>query len=231
VRVVLVPGFWLAADSWSMVEAELSTNGVTFTSITLPGLGDGTPPASVRLSDQIDFLAETIARIDGDVVLVGHSGAGPICHAAASRHTERVRRIIHVDTWPLPPGRSINAELADDHDVVPLPDWSVFENEDLIDLDDELRARFRAMAHDQPAAVARDPFPEMDASRFDIPTTIICCEFTSAQLKTWMSAEAEIFAETSRMRTLDFVDLPTGHWPQFTKPHELAAALLSLAWT
>jgi pimeloyl-ACP methyl ester carboxylesterase len=231
VNVWLVPGFWLAADSWSIVESELSTNGVTCTPITLPGLGDGTPPESVRLIDQIDFLAEAIDRIAGDVVLVGHSGAGPICHAAASRHHDRVRRVVHVDTWPLPPGRSINAELAGDHDVVPLPDWSTFEDEDLIDLDDELRARFRAMAHDQPAAVARDPFPEMDPLRFDIPTTIICCEFNSTQLKTWMSAEAEIFAETSRMRMLDFVDLPTGHWPQFTKPRELAAALLSLAWT
>ncbi|MEY2968601.1 MAG: hypothetical protein RIQ64_1228 [Actinomycetota bacterium] len=230
-HVLLVPGFWLAADSWLIVEAQLSTNGVPCTAITLPGLGDGTPPASVRLIDQIDFLAEAIDRITGEVVLVGHSGAGPICHAAASRQRDRVRRIIHVDTWPLPPGRSINAELAGDHDVVPLPDWSAFENEDLIDLDDELRARFRAMAHDQPAAVARDPFPEMDPSRFDIPTSIICCEFTSAQLATWMSAETEIFAETLRVRTVNFVDLPTGHWPQFTKPHELAAALLSLEWT
>jgi pimeloyl-ACP methyl ester carboxylesterase len=221
----------LVADSWSIVEAQLSTNGVASTAITLPGLGDGTPPASVRLIDQIDFLAQAIDQITGEVVLVGHSGAGPICHAAASRHHGRVHRVIHVDTWPLPPGRAINAELAGDREVVPLPDWSAFENEDLIDLDDELRARFRAMAHDQPAAVARDPFPEMDPSRFEIPTTIICCEFTSAQLKTWMPAEAEIFAETSRMRQLDFVDLPTGHWPQFTKPHELAAALLSLAWT
>jgi hypothetical protein len=28
---------------------------------------------------------------------------------------------------------------------------------------------------------------------------------------------------------LDFIDLPTGHWPQFTKPAELAAALVSVA--
>jgi hypothetical protein len=26
---------------------------------------------------------------------------------------------------------------------------------------------------------------------------------------------------------VDYVDLPTGHWPQFTKPAELGAAILA----
>ena len=29
------------------------------------------------------------------------------------------------------------------------------------------------------------------------------------------------------MRDVEYVDLPTGHWPQFTKPAELAQAILA----
>jgi pimeloyl-ACP methyl ester carboxylesterase len=33
-------------------------------------------------------------------------------------------------------------------------------------------------------------------------------------------------AELARLQDVEFVDLPTGHWPQFTKPAELGAILL-----
>jgi pimeloyl-ACP methyl ester carboxylesterase len=34
-------------------------------------------------------------------------------------------------------------------------------------------------------------------------------------------------AELGRIRNVEYVDLPTGHWPQFTKPGELGAAILA----
>jgi pimeloyl-ACP methyl ester carboxylesterase len=33
-------------------------------------------------------------------------------------------------------------------------------------------------------------------------------------------------AELARVHDAKLVDLPTGHWPQFTKPAELGAALV-----
>jgi hypothetical protein len=29
------------------------------------------------------------------------------------------------------------------------------------------------------------------------------------------------------MRDVEYIDLPTGHWPQFTKPAELGQAILT----
>ena len=29
------------------------------------------------------------------------------------------------------------------------------------------------------------------------------------------------------MRDVEYVDLPTGHWPQFTRPRDLAQAILA----
>ena len=34
-------------------------------------------------------------------------------------------------------------------------------------------------------------------------------------------------AELARLQDVEYVDLPTGHWPQFTKPVELCAAILA----
>jgi hypothetical protein len=33
--------------------------------------------------------------------------------------------------------------------------------------------------------------------------------------------------ELARIRDVAYIDLPTGHWPQFTKPAELGRAILA----
>jgi pimeloyl-ACP methyl ester carboxylesterase len=129
----------------------------------------------------------------------------------------------------LGPGLSINADIADEVDVLGFPDWDIFEPEDLVDMTGPLRERLRSESRPQPAAIARDPLPEMTADRLAIPTTIICCEFTAAQLSKWMLSEPERFSELRQLSDVSYIELPTGHWPQFTKPRELAAALLSVA--
>lgn len=227
---ILVPGFWLGAESWDDVARHLATAGVDHTALTLPGLERGSPDAaSIRLIDHVSAVHAAIVAADDDVVVVGHSAAGPICHAAAAHAIKKVRRVVHVDTWPLPPGFAINADMAGPADVIGLPDWSEFEPGDLVDMTAPMRERLRRESRPQPAAIARDPFPTMDELRFSIPTTIVCCEFTSEQLSRWVESEPERFDEVRRLDDLSYIDLPTGHWPQFTKPDELAAALLSLA--
>lgn len=226
---VLVPGFWLGAESWRDVSVHLSAEGLAHRALTLPGLEhDAHNAGSVQLADHIAFVQESIAAADDDVVLVGHSGAGPICHAAAASAIKKVRRVVHVDTWPLPPGFAVNAEMARGVDVIKFPDWSEFEPEDLVDMSDPLRERLQHESRSQPAAIARDPFPAMDDRRFSIPTTIVCCEFTSKQLQRWVEAGDERLAEVGRLQDVSYIDLPTGHWPQFTRPRELATALMSL---
>jgi hypothetical protein len=42
-----------------------------------------------------------------------------------------------------------------------------------------------------------------------------------------MAAGEAPLAELSRLRDVTWVDLPTGHWPQFTRPHDLAEVLVA----
>ncbi|MDP9028196.1 MAG: alpha/beta hydrolase, partial [Actinomycetota bacterium] len=119
----------------------------------------------------------------------------------------------------------VNDELPIVNGEIPLPDWSVFEAEDLIDLTDELRERFRAISLPEPVRVASDPIPLVDPRRYEVPATVICCEFRAQQMTEWMAGG---FApELLLTRAVELVDLPTGHWPQFTKPADLATTILA----
>ena len=75
--------------------------------------------------------------------------------------------MIYVDSGPLAEGGCVNDELPVVDGEVPLPDWSDFEEADLIDLTDELREHFRAIAIPEPARVTSDPIHLTDPRRYD----------------------------------------------------------------
>jgi hypothetical protein len=60
-----------------------------------------------------------------------------------------------------------------------------------------------------------------------VPATVIACEVPSSVFRDAIAAGQPFVAELARIRDVNFVDLPTGHWPQFTKPNELASAILA----
>lgn len=225
--VLLIPGFWLTASSWDPVVPALEAAGHRVRALTLPGKGpDGTDPRTVGLADHVAAVVAEIDRSEGPVVLVGHSGGGAIAHAAVDARPDRVARVVYVDALPLGDGAAINEELPVVDGQIPLPDWSVFGDEDLVDLDDDLRAAFRARAIPTPKGVAYDRQRLTDERRYDVPVTIIACEFPSGMLQQLIAQEHPMTAELARVRDVTYVDLPTGHWPQLTKPAELAEVLV-----
>lgn len=226
--IILVPGFWLDASSWEEVTPPLAAAGHQVHPLTLPGLESADAPrAGIGLRTHIDAVVATIDAFDAPVVLVGHSGGGAIIHGAVDARPDRVVRAIYVDSGPLGEGGVINDELPEDGDDVPLPPWELFEDEDLTDLNEELRAMFRARAVPQPKGVAQDQQRLHNEARFDVPATVIACEFPSSMLIEMIAAGHPYVAELGRVRDVDYVDLPTGHWPQFTRPAELGAAILA----
>jgi pimeloyl-ACP methyl ester carboxylesterase len=226
--IVMVPGFWLDASSWADVTPPLVAAGHRVHPLTLPGLESiDAPRAGIGLKDHIDAVTAEVDSIDGPVVLVGHSGGGGIVHGVVDARPDRVVRSIYVDSGPLGEGDSINDQLPADGDEIPLPPWDGFEAEDLIDLEPELRTAFQAHAVPEPRGVAYDQQHLHDERRYDVPATIIACEFPSSLLTEWIAAGEPFVAELARIHDVDYVDLPTGHWPQFTKPAELAAIILA----
>lgn len=226
--IILVPGFWLDASSWDEVTPALKAAGHRTHPLTLPGLESvDASRAGIGLHQHITAVTAAADAIEGKVVLVGHSGGGAIIHGVVDARPNKVERAIYVDSGPLGEGGVINDELPADGDDVPLPPWEAFEDADLVDLDDGLREAFRARAIPQPKGVAYDQQHLHDERRYDVPATVIACEFPSAMLREWIAAGHPFVAELARVRNVEYVDLPTGHWPQFTRPAELSQAILA----
>lgn len=227
--IILVPGFWLDASSWSEVTPPLVGAGHRVHPLTLPGLESaGASREGIGLRDHVDATAKAVDELDGPVILVGHSGGGAIIHAVVDQRPDRIAHAIYVDSGPMGEGGAINDQLPAEGADVPLPDWDFFEDEDLADMDEGIRAAFRERALPQPKGVAYDPQqPLTNERRFDVPVTIITCEFTPEQLQQWVEAGAPPVVELASIKDVEYVHLPTGHWPQFTKPAELGQAILA----
>ncbi|NEW41599.1 alpha/beta hydrolase [Nocardia cyriacigeorgica] len=224
-RILLVPGFWLGAWAWDEVADELRRHGEDVLAMTLPGLD---PQDDDRLDATLERQAQAIvdAVAPGErAVLVSHSGGGAAAYLATDLAPERFARAIYVDSAPLPNGFVLNSELDLTAREYPLPEWRDLEGagNSLAGLDEAALSTFRARAVSEPTAVAAAPLQLSDepAGR-RIPTTVICNTFTAEVVRKLRDeGEMPMFAELSRLDA-EYVDLPTGHWPMWSKPRELA---------
>jgi pimeloyl-ACP methyl ester carboxylesterase len=135
-----------------------------------------------------------------------------------------VARAVYVGGFPTGDGSPLADDFPADNGEVPLPDWSFFGDEDLRDLD---KPAFRARAVPSPERVIRGPQRLSDERRHDVPVTAVATEYTAAMLREWISAGMAPVSEFTRIRDVEYVDLPTGHWPQFTRPDDLAKIILA----
>jgi pimeloyl-ACP methyl ester carboxylesterase len=223
--IILIPGLWLKASSWDQVTPHLEAAGHTVHAISLPGMDSAsTDRSGVTLDDAVAVVTDVIDRASDKVVVVGHSGGAGVAYGALDARVDRVARVIYVGGFPSPNGEPVVGGFAAENGEVPLPDWSVFDEADLRDLDAAALDRFRADALPSPEGLVTGIQTVSNERRYDVPATVICPEFTSEMLQGWID-EGHI-PEFTPVRDLTFVDVPTGHWPQFTRPAELARAIL-----
>jgi hypothetical protein len=67
-------------------------------------------------------------------------------------------------------------------------------------------------------------------ARRDVPTTIVCTGFPSEQLRAYAKEQDWAWlAGVAELRDVTWVDLPTSHWPMWSRPRELAALIGGIA--
>lgn len=224
-EVILIPGLWLDGSSWDEVVPRLEAAGHKAVALTLPGMESRNADRSgITREDYVAAIVAAIDAADGPVVLVGHSIGASWAHAAVDARPESVARAIYVGGFPS--GDASEEEFPAVDGEIPLFDWSDFDDADLGGLDEAGLERFRRRAIPSPAAAANDPQHLSDERRYRVPVTMVCPEFSVEMLKGWMAADLEPVRELTLIENVTYVDLPTGHWPQFAMPDALADVIL-----
>lgn len=240
---VLVPGFWLGGWAWRDVTDILREKEHKIYPVTLTGLGERVHLGSeqtnldTHVSDVVNLIE--FEELD-DVYLVGHSYGGIVITQVADKIPERLAKLIYADSAPLPdsvatvdfysPERLAAFENAvaehGDGWRLPLFLWKELdEGNNLKDLTEEDKNRIERLATAQPFNTARQKLSLKNPARRKLSKLLILCTHTTAQIKELIDSGEPLFQELADPN-LTFVELPTGHYPMFSRPAELAEILL-----
>lgn len=228
--IILVPGFWLGAWAWDEVADALRADGHDVTALTLPGLDSvDTDRSGISFADHVDAIVGAVEAAPAPVVLAVHSAAGFSGYAASDRVPDRIAAMVYVDTAP---GKgALDPDFAD---VEKPMVWSeIEEGENLDGLSDEQKATFRERAVPVPGSLMRESVELTNDARRDIPSTLIATGFTGEQYQTYAKEHPDwaFLAGIPELRDTAWVDLPTSHWPMWSRPQELAGIIGDVART
>jgi pimeloyl-ACP methyl ester carboxylesterase len=226
--IILVPGFWLGAWAWDEVAGTLRADGRDVTALTLPGLESAdVDRSSITLSDHADAIADAVSAAAAPVVLAVHSGTGFSGYVASDRVPERIAAMVYVDSAPgIPP---LDPDFEGDEKPLSWDELAVEENLD--GLSEEQMETFRQRAVPEPGGVLREAIPLTNDARLDIPSTVICTGYTSEQYKEAAKEGYAWLGGLKELRNITWVDLPTSHWPMWSRPRELADIIGGVAGT
>lgn len=229
--LLFIPGHWLGAWAWDEVVGQLVARGSRVTALTLPGLDADDPHrASRTLDDQVAAIEQALDTYTEPVVVVAHSGANAPVSLILDRHPARVSRVVWVDSGPAASGMAFAPDFPEEIEELPLPPFEDLAEEASIEgLSPEALAKFRARAVPEPGPVLRQEVTLTNDERFNVPTTLVCCSLPSAQVQELVAAGHPMFAEVGNFTNVDYIDLPTGHWPMWSRPSGLAEILATLS--
>jgi pimeloyl-ACP methyl ester carboxylesterase len=226
--ILLVPGFWLGAWAWDEVVAALRADGHDVAAATLPGLESAEADRSaITMADHVVAICDAVSAAEAPVVLAVHSGTGFAGYAASDRVPERIAAMVYVDSAP-----GVGAMNPDFDGVeLPLPSREALAADENLDgLSEAQLETFRQRAVPQPGGVLREAAELTNDARLYIPSTIICTGFPSDKLKAYAEEHNPAWlGGIAELRDLTWVDLPTSHWPMWSRPQELAAIIGDVA--
>lgn len=229
--VLLIPGHWLGAWAWDEVTEHLEGLSLSPTAVTLPGLDPADPDrASRTLEDQVAAIVDLMHALgvsaSSPAVLVAHSGANAPVSIVIDRHPAFVSRVIWVDSGPMMSGGAFAPDLPPEVQDLPLPPFDALGRQASLDgLDAGALDRFRSHAVPEPGGLLRQEVMLSDERRRRVPTTLVCCSMSSAQVVEMADAGHPMFEEVAELTDRELVDLPTGHWPMWSRPADLAAVI------
>ena len=229
--VALIHGAWQGAWAWERLTPLLRRAGLSVLAVDLPR-------GEVSLADYLDHIGGRIARLDGKVSLVGHSGGGMVATAAAEAFCERVARVAYVAGMMLPSGmtfaqlrESMAEEVGAAPGVVGELIWSADGQTSRVPAPAARAIFYHDCPPDLAAAAAQKLTPQHEGGRaLQVSWT---AERFGALPRLYVEATEDRslpLALQRRMQALtpgaEVMSLPTGHAPQLSAPETLAQALI-----
>ncbi|WP_114940755.1 alpha/beta fold hydrolase [Mucilaginibacter endophyticus] len=105
---VLVHGAWQAPYVWDAVKAQLIKEGNNVTVVELPGHGsDNTDPSTLTINTYRDKVLDAMSKINGKVILVGHSLGGMIISAVAEQDPSKIEKLVYLAAYLPTSGQSL----------------------------------------------------------------------------------------------------------------------------
>lgn len=232
--LILIPGYWLGAWAWDEVVEHLHGARSRCLPLTLPGLDAKDSNRTWRTVDDQARMIEDILHEEtltgARCILVAHSGANAPVTLVLDHCPELVTRVVWVDSGPLASASATSPDHATEATGLPLPSFDDLGRvSSLTGLTQAHLERFRTRAVTEPAGVVDQPLRPGNSARLAVPTTMVCCSISSQQIRDLARASHPMFTEVARLKDVEFLDLPTGHWPMWSRPMDLATLLADIA--
>jgi pimeloyl-ACP methyl ester carboxylesterase len=148
-----------------------------------------------------------------------HSGTGGAGYAASDRLPDRIAAMVYVDSGPAT--GALEPEFEGVEKALPSPE-ELAEEENLEGLTQEQLERFRREAVPEPAGVIREAPQLSNEARLDVPTIAICTAFSSDEYQAAVKEGYAWLGGYADLHDITWIDLPTGHWPMWSRPQDLA---------
>ena len=239
---VLVPGAWLGGWAWKETAARLRQAGHDVYPLTLTGHGERVHLArpDVDLETHIADVVNTLKWNDlSNVILAGHSYAGPVVTGVADRIPQRIAQVVYVDSAPPANGQAmtdffppdalaaLQQVVADYGDGWRLPypgSAQLGEQASIAGLDDSDLALLDAKATAQPWATYTQPLRLAHEGQESYGRVVIACD----DIRNMAAAGIPPIVAMTKP-PWRYIALDTGHWPMLSQPTALADVLAGLA--
>ena len=233
---VLVHGAWQAPYVWDEVKADLIKSGNHVIVVELPGHGtEKTPPQNLSLNVYRDKVIDAISKVEGKVILVGHSMGGMVVTAVGESIPSKINKLVYIGAFLPKSGQAI-ADIAktDPNSMLGL---SLIEAADHLTLDIKSEDLTRLFINDgNPAAKqkVKDNYRAEPAIPFSNAVTLTSQNFGSIEkvyIKTLQDIvispklQDQMIAD-ARIKTV--YEVNSSHSPFLSQPKAVSDLLLTI---
>ncbi|HTH55799.1 MAG TPA: alpha/beta fold hydrolase [Cyclobacteriaceae bacterium] len=232
---ILIHGSWHSAWNWHKVVPIIESQGHQAIAIDLPGMGrDKTPIQTVTMDMVVQRICDEIDKVDGKVILVGHSKNGIMISQAAEYRPDKIEKLVYLAAYLIPNGKTQREYSLQDTEGVLKPFVTKYEQTNSTtlghkiykeglyhDCSDDITELAKVLLSHEPFVTGVTPLQLTDENFGRVPRIYIECTEDKAVTP---FIQRKMHSET---RCEKIYSLSTSHSPFFSKPQELTEILLN----